>query len=77
MKRTIQARIYKGDTHYVAECTDLPIVTQGKTLDEVTANLREAITLHLEGEDFSEFDVAREPVILASYELGVLTHAET
>lgn len=77
MKRTIQARIYKGDTQYVAECTDLPVVTQGKTLDEVTANLKEAITLHLEGEDFLDFDLAVEPVILASYELGVLTHAET
>ncbi len=77
MKKTIQVRIYKGETHYVAECIDLPVVTQGKTLDEVTANLREALALHLKGEDLSEFDVAREPVILASYELGVLTHAET
>jgi predicted RNase H-like HicB family nuclease len=77
MKKTIQVRIYKGETHYVAECIDLPVVTQGKTLDEVTANLREALALHVEGEDLSEFDVAHEPVILASYELGVLTHAET
>ena len=77
MKRTIQARIFKGDMQYVAECTDLPVVTQGKTLDEVTANLREAIALHLEGEDYSEFDVAHDPVILANYELGVLSHAET
>ena len=77
MKRTIQARIFKGDMQYVAECTDLPVVTQGKTLDEVTANLREAIALHLEGEDYSEFDVAHEAVILANYELGVLSHGET
>lgn len=77
MKRTIQARIYRGDTQYVAECSDLPVVTQGKTLDEVTANLREAISLHLEGENYADIDVAHEPVILANYELGILSHAET
>ena len=56
MKRIIQARIFRGESQYVAECVDLSVVTQGKTLDEVTANLKEAIALHLEGEDLSQFD---------------------
>jgi predicted RNase H-like HicB family nuclease len=30
-------------------------VTQAKTLDELTENLREAISLHLRGEDLAEF----------------------
>jgi predicted RNase H-like HicB family nuclease len=52
---TIQAVIYTGDdSGYVAECLNLAVVTQGKTLDETVQNLREAIALHLEGEDLQE-----------------------
>jgi predicted RNase H-like HicB family nuclease len=32
---------------------DLPVVTQGNTLNELKANLEEALALHLEGEDLS------------------------
>ena len=49
MKKIIQVHIYKGETYYVAECVDLPVVTQAKTLDELAENLKEAIALHLEG----------------------------
>ena len=52
---TIQAMIYPGDEGgYVAECLDLAVVTQGKTLDETAQNLRKAIPLHLEGEDLAK-----------------------
>ena len=52
---TIQAMIYPGDEGgYVVECLDLAVVTLGKTLDETVQNLREAILLHLEGEDLAK-----------------------
>ena len=52
---TIQAVVYPGDERgYVAECLNLAVVTQGQTLDETVHNLREAILLHLEGEDMTE-----------------------
>ena len=76
MKKIIQVHIYKGDTHYVAECIDLPAVTQGRTLDELADNLREAIALHLEGEDLSALGFAEEPSVLASIELEPIAHAE-
>jgi predicted RNase H-like HicB family nuclease len=69
MKKTIQVRIFRGDTHYVAECLDLPVVTQANTLDELAVNIREAVALHLEGEDLSELGLAPDPVILATMEL--------
>lgn len=69
MKRTIQVRIFRGDTHYVAECLDLPVVTQARTLDELAARIREAIALHLEGEDLAELGLAKDPTILATLEL--------
>jgi predicted RNase H-like HicB family nuclease len=75
MKKVIQARIYRGEKYYVAECLDLPVVTQGETLDEVTQNLREAIALHLEGENLADFDLEQELVVLASFELEPVTHA--
>lgn len=50
MKRIIHVRISKGDRQYIAECLDLPVVTQAYTLDELATNIQEAIALHLEGE---------------------------
>jgi predicted RNase H-like HicB family nuclease len=58
---TIQVRIFHGERKYVAECLDLAVVTQGDTLDEVTANSREAIAPHLEGEDLAELGLANDP----------------
>jgi predicted RNase H-like HicB family nuclease len=76
VKKIIQVRIFKGDKQYVADCMDLPVVTQGKTLDEVTENLREAIALHLRGEDLAELGLAEEPSVLAHFELEPLLHAK-
>lgn len=69
MKRTIQVRMFRGETKYVAECLDLPVVTEASTLDELAANIREAIALHLEGEDLAELGLADDPTILATLEL--------
>lgn len=69
MKRTIQVRAFKGDRQYVAECLDLPIVTQAPTLDELAANVREAIDLHLDGEDLRELGLADNPTVVLTFEL--------
>ena len=42
--------IEKGSNNFSAYVPDLPgCVTTGKTLEEIEANMREAIDLHLEG----------------------------
>jgi len=69
MKRTIQVRITKGERQFVAECLDLPAVTQAATLDELASNIREAIGLHLEGEDLAALGFADNPTILATMDL--------
>lgn len=74
-KHIIQFQIVKGDSHYIASGIDLPVVTQGKTLDELVANLTEAVSLQLEGEDLSDFDLAPKPAILANIEITNLLHA--
>ena len=72
MRRTIQFRIFRGESKYVAECLDLPIVTEGDTLDEVTANIREAVALHLEGENMADLGLAPNPAVLATMELDAV-----
>ncbi len=69
MRRSIKAFVYNGDNDYVAECLEIAVVTQGKTLDETIANLREAVALHLEGEDLADFDLAPNPPLLVTMEL--------
>jgi predicted RNase H-like HicB family nuclease len=69
MKRTIQVRIFRGGTKYVADCIDLPVVTEGKTLDETVAHMREAIALHLEDENLTELGFCQDPTIIATMEL--------
>ena len=77
MKRVVQVRIFKGESLYVAECLDLPVVTQAATLDELAANIKEAIALHLEGEDLADFDLEGAPAIIASFELDNVIDAKT
>ena len=72
LQHTIKAFIRKGREYYIAECFDIAVVTQGKNLDETVANLREAVTLHLEGEDLSEFGLASNPTLLITMELETL-----
>jgi len=74
MKHNIRAYIYKGEEYYVAECADISVVTQGKTLDETIANLREAVSLHLEGEDLSEYNLVDNPTILVIMELETIAY---
>jgi len=75
-KKIIQVKIYKGEKYYVAECLDLPVVSQGKTLDETVKNIREAISLHLEGENLEDWGILPDFSILANFELEP-TYVET
>ena len=72
MNKTIHVRISRGETQYVAECLDLPVVTQARTLDQLASNIREAISLHLEGENLLELGIAEDPTILATMELDAV-----
>ena len=67
---TIRATITLGeDSGYVAECMDIAIVTQGRTLDEVTLNLRSAVALYFEGENSRELGFVEKPSLMITIEL--------
>ena len=75
LQHTIKAVIRQGEqSGYVAECLEIPVVTQGQTLDQVTKNLVEAVALHLDGEDLASLGLAPNPTVLVTMEL-LPTHA--
>ncbi|HEY3974762.1 MAG TPA: type II toxin-antitoxin system HicB family antitoxin [Candidatus Sulfotelmatobacter sp.] len=45
---TFTAVLHKESDLYVAECPEVGTVSQGKTVEEAVANLREATELYLE-----------------------------
>jgi predicted RNase H-like HicB family nuclease len=47
MTRTLTTAINKEGKWYVAKCLELGVVSQGKTIEEATENLREAVELYL------------------------------
>lgn len=67
---TVHAVVTRDRDWYTAECLEVAVVTQGRTLDELVTNLREAIALHLEGEDPSSLGVVAKPRIALTYEIG-------
>jgi predicted RNase H-like HicB family nuclease len=48
---------------------ELAVVTQGRTLDEVVENLRQALALHVEGEDMATLGLAEHPRIQLIYDM--------
>ncbi len=70
---TVHAVVTRGGRWYVAECLELATVTQGRTLDELVVNLREAVALHLEGEDPASTGVVSRPRISLTYEVTART----
>ena len=50
MSKHFTVVIQKEDDWYIAKCLENSVASQGKTMDEATDNLREALTLYYEDE---------------------------
>ncbi len=74
LQHTVKAVVRREDAYYVAECFEIAVVTQGKTLEETLTNLQEAVALHLEGEDLAEMGLVANPSIRVTMELE-MAHA--
>jgi predicted RNase H-like HicB family nuclease len=46
--QTYTAVVHREDLWYVAECPEVGVVSQGKTIEEAVMNLKEATELYLE-----------------------------
>ena len=75
MQRSVKINIRPGERLFVAECADIPVVTQGTTVDETIANIREAVALFFEDEDPAAHGFAAEPSLLIVMEIEPFAHA--
>ena len=67
MQRTLTAIMHREGDLYVAECPEVGTVSQGSSLDEAVANLKEATELFLE-----EFPLPEgERSLLTTFEVAV------
>ena len=68
MSNVIQFVISSGeDGYYVADAVNLPIVTQGKTLDECISNIKEAVSLFME--ETTEKIINKNPSVFFNMEI--------
>jgi predicted RNase H-like HicB family nuclease len=70
VKNIIKADIYFDGDFYCGRCIDFDVFTQGKTLDELTRNLKEAIQLHFEDDPESLSDYIQNPTLFTTMDLG-------
>lgn len=56
MTQTFTAIIHKEENWYVADCPEVGTVSQGQTIEEAIANLKEATELYLEEFPMSEIN---------------------
>lgn len=70
LQQNIHAIVRPGDEEgYFAACIEISVVTQGMTLDEISKNLVEAVSLHLEDEDPTDFGLVARPSLTVTFEL--------
>ena len=69
MKNIIQFLITREDDVYTADGVNIPIVTEGKTFEQLMDNIRSAVGLFFEGEDSGSLGFSPFPAVLTSFEL--------
>ena len=70
MHKFIKTDIYHDGGFFCGRCLDFDVFTQGETLDELVANLKEAIQLHFEDNPESLSDYVPNPSIFTTMDLG-------
>jgi predicted RNase H-like HicB family nuclease len=67
-QRLFHAIVTRDSAWFVAECHEIAVVTQGRSLDAVAEALRDAVALHLEGEDTAALGLTANPRMVLQYE---------
>jgi predicted RNase H-like HicB family nuclease len=70
MKTIIQFNISQEDDTYTADGANVPIVTEGRTFEELQDNIRDAVALYFEGDDPVSLGFAKMPSILINFEVS-------
>jgi len=67
--KTLTAILHKEDSLYIANCPEVGTASQGETIEEVIAHLKEATELYLE--EFSPPETGRS--LLTTFEVNYTT----
>lgn len=69
MTKVLTALVYKEEDMYIAECPEIGTVSQGKTIEEAVANLKEATELYIEG--FPLKDKEKKKAWMTTFEVAI------
>lgn len=72
-RNAIHVLITESEGWYVAECLEIAVVTQGRSLDATLDNLRAALELHLDAEELLRVGLSASPKLVVSYETAAFT----
>lgn len=61
--RTLTAALHQEDDWYVAQCLEVDVASQGRTIDEALTNLAGAVQLYLEEVDDPAGHVTATPLV--------------
>lgn len=71
MSKKFTAIITKDENWYVARCVELGVVSQGQTIEEAQANLKEAVELYLESFGSEDAPESTGEVVLYPLEVSI------
>ncbi len=71
MSKRFTAVITEEPNWYVAHCVELGVVSQGKTIEEAQANLKEAVELYLESFGTEDLPESMGEALLYPLEVAV------
>lgn len=60
---TLTAAVHQEEDWYVAQCLEIDVASQGQTVEESLANLREAVSLYLDEIEDPERHISRTPLV--------------
>ena len=61
--RNLTAAVHQEDDWYVAQCLEVDVASQGRTISEALSNLAEAVELYLEEVDEPQHHVPATPLV--------------
>ena len=71
MSKRFTAVITREEKWFVAHCVELGVVSQGKTIEEAQANLKEAVELYVESFGHEELPESLGEVVLYPLEVAI------
>jgi predicted RNase H-like HicB family nuclease len=71
MTKVFNAVITREDKLFVAHCIELGVVSQGKTIEEAQANLKEAVELYIESFGSDDLPESRAEVVIYPLEIAI------